>query len=83
MNTSLTDKIKTREDFVSFVYELSKDSRENTEKWPNRDLGTYLDALAAWVEDMDGYYLNQGQPVPEKLEWKIVADMLIAAKFYE
>jgi hypothetical protein len=42
-----------------------------------------LEALAAWVEDMDGYYLNQGKAVPEKPDWKHVADMLMAAKLYE
>jgi hypothetical protein len=75
--------ISTRGDFVSFVFELSKNYREDPESWQNKDLGAYLEALAAWVEDMDGYYLNQGQLVPEKPDWKVVADMLIAAKFYE
>jgi hypothetical protein len=75
--------IKTREDFVSFVYEMSKDYRVNPRSWENKDLGAFLEALAAWVEDMDGYYLNHGQPVPEKPDWKNVADMLMAAKLYE
>ena len=79
----IIESIKTRADFVSFVHELSKDYRANPKEWSNNDLGLYLDALAAWVEDIDGYYLNQGQTVPERPDWKILADMMMAAKFYE
>jgi hypothetical protein len=32
---------------------------------------------------MDGYYLNQGLTVPEKPDWKMIANMLAAAKIYE
>jgi len=78
-----TQPINSREDFVAFVYELSKSFRENPESWQNGNLGSYLEALAAWVEDMDGYYLNHGLAVPEKPDWSNVADMLLAAKIYE
>jgi hypothetical protein len=77
------NSINSREDFVSFVYLLSQDFRENPKSWENDDIGTYLEALAAWVEDMDGYYLNNDCPIPEKPDWKHVADMLMAAKIYE
>ena len=56
--------IKTKKDFSSFVLELSHDFYNNPESWENKDLGTYLAALAGWVDDMEGYYLNQGLPVP-------------------
>ena len=79
----IINKVSTRNDFVSYVSELSKDCRENPEAWQNSNLATYLEALAAWVEDMDGFYLNQGLPVPEKPDWKTVAEMLTAAKCYE
>ena len=86
MTTNTPEKINNitnREDFVAFVYELSKDYRLSPQSWENKDLGAFLEALAAWVDDMDGYYLNCGQPVPEKPDWKNVADMLMAAKYYE
>lgn len=75
--------VVTREDFVVFVRELSKDYRLNTQSWENKDTGAFLEALAAWVEDMDGFYQHQGQPVPDKPDWKHVADMLMAATVYE
>ena len=76
-------EIKTKKDFVSYVHELSKEYHNNSESWPNKNLDTFLEALAAWVEDMDGYYLNQGQPIPEKPDWQMIANMLAAAKVYE
>ena len=75
--------IKTRGDFVFFVYQLSKDYRENSESWQNQDIGTFLEALAAWVEDMDGYCLHQRPPLTDKPDWRNVADMLLAAKRYQ
>jgi len=39
--------------------------------------------MAAWVEDMDGFYTNQGLPVPEKPDWKVFADILMGGKIYE
>ena len=54
--TDLTDQanaIRTREDFVVSVHQLVRNYRERSGSWQNRDLETYLNALAAWVEDMD------------------------------
>ncbi len=75
--------ISSRADFVSFVQQLSREFQADAPSWENRDLGSYLAALAAWVEDMDGYYINRGLPVPEKPDWQNVADMLKAATLYE
>ena len=75
--------IGSREDFVAFVKALSKDLRDNPAAWENGNLERFLEALGAWVEDMDGYYLNQGKPVPKQPDWKVAGDMLMAAKMYE
>jgi hypothetical protein len=50
--------------------------------WPNANLGDYLDAFAAWIEDSEGYYLNQGR-MPPRNGWVIVGDALQAARVYE
>ncbi|MGY5360334.1 DUF7660 family protein [Cronobacter dublinensis] len=40
--------------------------------------------MASWIEDMDGYYLNKGLPVPDhNVNWAFIADILRAAKVYE
>lgn len=77
------NSIRSREDLAEFVKALCKDLRENPESWENPNLDRFLEALGAWVEDMDGYYLNQGQLVPQQPDWKIVGDILMAAKMYE
>ena len=77
------NSVRSREDFVAFVKALSKDLRDNPASWENGNLERYLEALGAWVEGMDGYYLNQGKPVPQQPDWKVAADMLLAAKMYE
>lgn len=84
MNTlDRTNNIKTRADFVGFVKFLIGDLKNNSEEWENKTLSGYLEAIASWTEDMDGYYINNNLPIPENINWKVFADILIAAKMYE
>lgn len=75
--------IRSREDFVEFAKALSKDLHDNPESWENATLERFLEAVGAWVEDMDGYYINQDKPVPLQPDWKVIGDILMAAKMYE
>jgi hypothetical protein len=77
------DTINSRADFVKFVRELATNFETSPEDWENNDLNSYLEAMAAWVEDMDGYYQNSGQPSPQQPSWKIMAEILLAARYYE
>jgi hypothetical protein len=77
------ENIRTREDLIVFLQELHQDHRDNPQAWDNNTLELFLEALAAWAQDMDGFYLNQKLPVPEKPEWKTFAHMLVAATMYE
>ena len=78
-----SDAIQTREDFVAFVRQLSHDYEKNPEQWENDNLGTYLEALAAWVDDMDGYYQFHGEPMPTQPDWAMLGHILLAATIYE
>ncbi len=78
-----TDSIQTREDFIAFVQRLSKDFRNNPTAWDNDKLGTYLESLAAWTHDMDGYYHNKGEEPPTNVNWRFIAQLLLAARVYE
>ena len=60
----LIDDIQTRTDLATFVKNLSREYTENPKAWENDNLQSFLAALAAWIEDMEGYYLNQNQPIP-------------------
>jgi len=75
--------VRTREDLARFIQDLADDLRQNPGAWENRDLGSFLEALSAWVADMDGYHRNQGEPVPAIPEWRTIAAMLAAARVYE
>jgi len=83
MEYSEVRKIETREDFIVFLESLKEDYLLNLQSWENRDIPAFLEAMAAWIADMDGFYQNHGLPIPEKLEWKIFADILIGAKLHE
>ena len=75
--------LQTKDDFVSFVRALKADLIEDKESWTNRDLEHFLEGMASWVEDMDGYYQNRNQPISQQLEWKTFALVLMGAKIYE
>ncbi|QDQ25894.1 hypothetical protein FNU76_05750 [Chitinimonas arctica] len=78
-----TDTVSSRDDFIEFVDALRLDLSTNRTKWQNASLDDFLEALSAWVQDMDGYYLNNNLPIPTSPEWKTIAEMMLAAKFYE
>lgn len=75
--------IQSREEFVTFVRNLSTDFRDNNVTWENITVERYLEALAAWANDMDGYYKNKGEVAPDDINWNFIAQLLIAAKVYE
>ncbi len=83
MGSVKNDSIQSREDFIIFVKNLLEDLHKNPEAWENKNLESFIRALAAWIEDMDGYYTNQGKAIPQQINWKFISDMLLAAKFYE
>jgi hypothetical protein len=62
---------------------LIADLKNNPVYWENRNLESYLEAIADWTEDMEGYYQNTNQPIPNNINWKVFADILIAASMYE
>lgn len=52
----------------------------------NGKIKTYphtIESMASWIEDMDGYYLNQKSSVPENINWAFVADIFMAVRVYE
>lgn len=75
--------IKTKENLASFLHLISADYKDNPSEWSNADLPSFLEAMAAWVEDMDGYYLNKNQNPPTQPAWKTLAEIIAAARSYE
>lgn len=77
------DSIQTRYDLARFVRALREDLLENGDAWENLTLERFLEALAAWISDMEGYFKNQEIPEPEQPDWHLVGQMLYAASIYE
>lgn len=77
------NSIQTREDLIAFIQALHADLRDDPDSWENPTLDRFLEALGAWMEDMDGYYDYAGRPRPERPDWRTFGDMLMAAKLYE
>ncbi|MFD7533827.1 hypothetical protein ACFV8E_40540 [Streptomyces sp. NPDC059849] len=78
-----TTRVTTRADLVSFIRQLGQEAEAPSNGWENRSLDRYLEALSAWTDDMDGYFTDRGEPVPESPDWGLIAAMLRAACFYE
>jgi hypothetical protein len=83
MSSYLDQPVQSRDDFVRFINVFVTDFRQNSELWENQTLEHFLVALGAWVEDMDGYYTNQGKSIPHNIDWGFVKDLLLASKVYE
>lgn len=75
--------INSKEDFVNFVELLVTNLKSNPEEWTNKTLPEYLESISSWTEDMEGYYQNNDMHIPENVNWKVFANILIAAKMYE
>lgn len=77
------DTIRSREDFIRFTRALVRDLDQAPHEWENNDLRSFLEAMAAWTEAMDGWYRNVGETMPVTPSWKTLGQILAAAKVYE
>ncbi|MFJ8054385.1 hypothetical protein [Streptomyces luteogriseus] len=82
MNTS-PDHVDSREDPAAFVRALHSCHTEEGRSWENADLASFLEALAAWMDDADGWYSNAGRSLPASGDWSFFARALLAATTYE
>ena len=81
--TEMVEHIQSYPDFIAFGHALLKNLKDKPEAWENRDLAPFLQALVAWVDDMYGYYQAKGDTLPLQPSWKMLGEMLLAAKVYE
>ncbi|MET8504138.1 hypothetical protein ABZV60_05745 [Streptomyces sp. NPDC004787] len=81
--TTSPDHVDSREDLVSFVSALHRSYVDRGESWDNTDLAGFLEALAAWIDDADGWYHNAGLELPADGDWRFFARALRAATVYE
>ena len=80
----LAEKINNKSDFESFLKNLIVDFDKNKQDWENVSLRDFLEAMHAYSEDIEGYYMNMKIAFnPERPNWKVFADILLGAKVYE
>ncbi|HLH26995.1 MAG TPA: hypothetical protein VK066_31105 [Chloroflexota bacterium] len=79
----MISSLQSRADFIAFVDALRRDLDANPAAWENPTLDSYLAAVSAWTTDMDGFYKNQGLPVPEAPSWQTFAHIMLGATLYE
>lgn len=68
--------IRSKEEFIEFMQLFAATA-------PDVSVRDYLEALTAWVEDMDGYYKNSGKEKPADINWDFIATLLYAGSIYE
>ena len=80
---AMLETIGSREDLAALVDQMRKDFEKDPSGWENADIASFLEAMAAWLRDMDGYYLNRGECVPNTPTWRTIGEILLAARSYE
>jgi hypothetical protein len=69
-------KVTDRQSFIKFLERLQDDLLHNRDKWENDTLEKFLDAMAAYAQDVQGYYNNTNQQVnADEASWKVFADI--------
>ena len=85
--TQKIEHIKNKEDFLEFVVLLIQDFKNNP--WDNHTLEQYLFGMEGFVDDIDGYFINKNDLISlekiknNELDWKILAQIMVAATMYE
>ena len=80
---AMVEDIQTREDFVAFAQTLQASAADDPSGWENKDLPAYIGAMAAWTGDMEGYFANRRETVPDQPSWKLLGQILLAGRVYE
>ena len=77
------ENIKSREDLIDFIDDLVKDTEVHSEEWENKSISDYLLSMQSWIEDMDGFYLNNNLEFPKNIDWSFIATIMYIGKIYE
>jgi len=77
-------KVTDRQTFIKFLDLLRQDLLDNPERWENKRLDNFLEALSTYANDIQGYYDNMKQDInADKPTWQTFADIFKGATIYE
>jgi hypothetical protein len=78
------ERVSSREEFAAFVKALATNCARHPDEWDNSTLDAFVQGLAGFVEDVEGYYANSRADINCDLpSWRVFAEMLLAARVYE
>lgn len=77
------NSLENRENLCAFIDALRNEIKMNGQKWENVTLDDFLEAMSAWLKDIDGYYLHRGEELPANVPWRFFAQILLASAAYE
>ena len=75
------EKIGSKEDFIHFLYLLSKDFKKNLQEWENQTIPDFLEQMASWIEDYSTCPANNIEW--ERIDYKVLAQIIYMGKIYE
>ena len=74
--------IESRQALIELIFNLL--DHNDAVEWENETVYTFLQSLAAWLNDADGFYQNMAEKTdPNTASWQLFADALQAAAYYE
>jgi hypothetical protein len=78
------NSVQSRQQLIDHLFFLMDDFDGAGNHWQNQDLYTFLQAMAAWLNDCDGFYRTSGKSIDaDQPSWQVFADMLSAAAIWE
>ena len=73
--------ISSKEEFIEYLQDLATDYTDNRNEWENQTIPDYLEQIASWIED---YSISPANDIEwEKIDFKILAQLLYMGKIYE
>ena len=80
--------VTDRQSFIHFLEAFRDDLIQNKNSWENKTLEDFLEAMAWYANDIQGYYDNRKNEIGEHINadtpaWRVFADILKGASVYE
>jgi hypothetical protein len=75
-------RVQTRQELLDLICKLLDEN--DAVDWENETAYRFLQGLAAWLNDADGFYESIAEATdPNHASWQLFADALQAARAYE
>ena len=76
--------VRSRDELIGYIFHLLDDHDAIGDQWRNKDIYTFLQAMAAWFNDCESHDRDTGQAVDGcRPTWQMFADALSAASCHE